>query len=115
MRKLSILVAAIAGIASLQTTAQADTRLSMFRCGKDVVVPRDPVDKVITYCGQPTSVTIVPGSNSASQNSYTKKMYTHSTSESEVWIYNFGPRNTLVEMTFDSGTLRTIVDKGYGY
>lgn len=115
MKKPILAITVLAGCLLLQSAAMADTRLNMFRCDRNVVQKGDPADKVISYCGQPSSVTTIPGASGATQNSYTGKMTTYRSDPGEVWLYNFGRRGSLVEMTFRNGSLISITDKGYGY
>ncbi|UJR79515.1 DUF2845 domain-containing protein [Sandaracinus amylolyticus] len=80
------------------------------RCGTRLVVTGDPIHYVRSICGDPASITtstvsrtrtvgsrIVAGTVIADSVTVTVAI--------ETWVYDFGPRRFMEELTFEDGTL----------
>lgn len=112
-RWISLLVLVLASPFALGGTAHA------LRCGTRLVVRGDPSVYVRSICGEPASVTtrevsrtrsvagrFTPGAVIADSVTVTVLV--------ETWVYDFGPRRFMEELTFEDGTLVTSRPLGYG-
>lgn len=104
MKKVVITTLIILCVFAAQSQARPGDPFTQHGCGGRVVSKGDPADKVLQYCGQPTSI---QRHQSGSQTTYTH--------DREEWLYNEGPRGGLIQMNFRDGILVSIVDKGVGY
>jgi hypothetical protein len=66
------------------------------RCGSKLLGVGDSKAKVLSTCGEPTTVTKGFGGN-------------------EIWMYNFGVNRQLKELQFKRDRVESIRDKGSGY
>ena len=89
------------------------------RCGSRLVSEGDGKDKVISLCGEPTSISfegVIRGWR------YTYGPYDYSyvgpgyaEIPVELWTYNFGPHKLLRKLLFHGDELVEIRTAGYGY
>lgn len=115
MKKTLIAAAVIVVLSTIQSHARPGDPFTQYGCGRNTVAKGDPADKVIQYCGQPTSVQNQPSESRQTYNKQQHRWVTQSSSETEQWLYNFGSRGGLVQMNFRDGILVSIIDKGAGY
>ena len=115
MKKTFIAAAVIIVMSAIQSHARPGDPFTQYGCGRNTVAKGDPADKVIQYCGQPTSIE-QQDRPTQTYDKRTKSMTTVGASVNyEQWLYNFGPRGGMVQMNFRNGTLVSITDKGAGY
>jgi hypothetical protein len=91
---------------------------SALDCNRRLVVVGDPAIYVRDICGEPAQITTrtesrtqfvsLPGRGAVIGAAHTV------TVEIEVWIYDFGPRRFMEELTFENGILRSLRPLGYG-
>lgn len=113
MKKMILIALIICSAAT--ANARPGDPFTQFGCGRNTVSRNDPADKVLSYCGQPTSVQRQPASTQQVYNQHERRWDTVTTSETEQWLYNFGRRGGMVQMDFRDGLLEAIYDKGAGY
>lgn len=87
-------------------------------CGRRLVLTGDPMTRVRTLCGEPTSITTrtesrtVFGAVHRAGGSFGEAHTV--TIQVEVWVYDLGPRRFMQELTFADGILRSTRTLGYG-
>jgi hypothetical protein len=97
------------------------------RCGSRLISEGDPGDKVVSECGQPTSVDSweeerydyfdrLPPANRYREferygNAYRVRVFIRV----EVWTYNYGPSRFLDYVRLENGIVRKVYSGGYGY
>ncbi len=88
-------------------------------CQRRIVSRGDSQAKVVTLCGDPMSRTSRTIQNSSSvlvplaQGGFVAQTQSVSIVQ-ERWVYNFGPRRLMRELTFEDGILVRIRTLGYG-
>lgn len=112
-RWLSVLALVLASPFVLDGTAHA------LRCGTRLVVRGDPSVYVRSICGDPTSITTREVSRSRTVATRFSRGTAIADTETvtvlvETWIYDFGPRRFMEELTFEDGTLVGSRPLGYG-
>lgn len=115
MKKLFLAAAVLILSTAAQSYARPGDPFTQFGCGSNTVSKGDPADKVLQYCGQPTSI-----ERQVRENTYydRKRKTTGRAGADELieqWLYNFGPRTGMVQMNFSNGNLVSIIDRGAGY
>lgn len=115
MKKALIAAAAIIVLSAIQSHARPGDPFTQYGCGRNTVAAGDPADKVLQYCGQPTSVQNQPAVAQQVYNRQHRRWESQTTRETEQWLYNHGPRGGMVQMNFRDGVLMSIIDKGAGY
>lgn len=115
MKRTLLAAVTILILSAIMSHARPGDPFTQYGCGRNTVVKGDPADKVLQYCGQPTSIE----QQSRQNQDYDKKsksMINVGTSVNyEQWFYNFGPRGGMVQMNFRNGILTSIKDMGAGY
>jgi hypothetical protein len=97
------------------------------RCGSRLVSEGDPRDKLLSDCGQPSSVEAwdeeqyeyfgrPPNSRDYREferygNSYRVRSWVRV----EIWTYNYGPSRFVDYVRLENGIVRRIYSGGYGY
>jgi hypothetical protein len=87
-------------------------------CGSRLVVEGDSAAYVLSTCGEPASVTRRTESREAFAVEHRPGGVigesARVTVEIEVWVYDFGPRRFMHELTFENGILRSARTIGRG-
>lgn len=86
-----------------------------FRCGTRIITRGDPADKILKFCGEPTSV-----QSRLAQRSFVSeygRVYPGLIEELviEEWTFNFGPRQLIRVVRLENGLVADIKYLGYGY
>jgi hypothetical protein len=86
-----------------------------FRCGTRIITQGDPADKILRFCGEPTSV----------QTRVTTRTYVTDLGRVfpgvveevviEEWTYNLGPHQLMRVVRLENGLVADIKHLGYGY
>lgn len=87
------------------------------RCGNRLVDVGDSQSTVVRKCGKPvTTEQRVVYRPQPGQDPFTDSLHTiYALVVIEVWLYNFGPRRFMQELSFEAGRLITIEPLGYGF
>ncbi|WPL17341.1 hypothetical protein Thiowin_02344 [Thiorhodovibrio winogradskyi] len=87
------------------------------RCGNHLVSEKDPSQKLVQYCGQPTSVERLKDRRAV--RTYDSQVGGYVTDYQsipyEIWTYNFGPQRFMMRITVREGLITRIESAGYGY
>lgn len=100
-------------IASVASSASA------LDCGQRLVTIGDQAAEVRARCGEPASISVRTESRTqfagatGPRGDFSGSSITV-TVQVEVWVYDFGPRRFMEELTFENGILRTTRRLGYG-
>ena len=106
--------------------AWAGTAQAM-RCGSRLISEGDPGDKVVTECGQPTSVDgweeerydyfdrLPPANRYREFERYGNAYRVRAFIRVEIWTYNYGPSRFLDYVRLENGIVRKVYSGGYGY
>jgi hypothetical protein len=86
-----------------------------FRCGTRIITRGDHAEKILKFCGEPTSV-----QSRLAQRSFISKygrVYPGLIEELviEEWTFNFGPRQLMRVVRLENGLVADIKHLGYGY
>ena len=97
------------------------------RCGSRLISEGDPGDKVVSECGQPTSVDrweeerydyfdrLPPASRYREFERYGNAYRVRAFIRVEIWTYNYGPSRFLDYVRLENGIVRKVFSGGYGY
>lgn len=87
------------------------------RCGNNLVSENDPSQRLVQFCGQPTSVERYEDRRAV--RVYDQRLGGYVTDyESipyEIWVYNFGPQRFMMRITVREGLITHMKSAGYGY
>ncbi len=97
--------------------AQSD-QAEALDCNRRLILVGDPMARVRSLCGEPASTHSRTESRSVfggvrRAGGSLGEAYTV-TIQVEVWVYDFGPRRFMEELTFADGVLRSTRTLGYG-
>lgn len=112
MRGLLFIASAFFGVFASISGAEA------LDCNRRLILVGDPMTRVRTLCGEPASITTriesrtVFGTVGRAGGAFGEAHTV--TIQVEVWVYDFGPRRFMEELTFADGTLRGTRALGYG-
>jgi hypothetical protein len=86
-----------------------------FRCGTRIITRGDPADKILRFCGEPTSV-----QSRVSQRGYVSdfgRVFPGVVEEVliEEWTFNLGPHQLMRVVRLENGIVADIKHLGYGY
>ncbi len=86
-----------------------------FRCGTRIITRGDPADKILRFCGEPTSV-----QSRLSQRGYVSdfgRVFPGVVEEVliEEWTFNLGPHQLMRVVRLENGIVADIKHLGYGY
>jgi hypothetical protein len=86
-----------------------------FRCGTRIITRGDPADKILRFCGEPTSV-----QTRVSQRGYVSELgraFPGFVEEVviEEWTFNLGPHQLMRVVRLENGVVADIKHLGYGY
>jgi hypothetical protein len=86
-----------------------------FRCGSRIITRGDPAEKILRFCGEPTSA-----QTRFSQRTYISeygRVYPGFIEELviEEWTYNLGPHQLMRVVRLENGIVADIKHLGYGY
>jgi hypothetical protein len=100
------------GVAALLLAAES---AHAFRCGSRIITPGDHAEKLLKFCGEPTSV-VTRLSQRGYQGSF-GRVYPGLVEEVliEEWTYNLGPRQLMRVVRLENGLVADIKHLGYGY
>lgn len=84
------------------------------RCGTKLMTDGDPLDKVVAYCGPPSSI---ERREILRPFGYYRGITVHSSYEVsvELWTYNFGPHKLMYRLRFEDGLLVDVDTLSHGY
>jgi len=88
------------------------------RCGSKLIEDGDSIEKVRTYCGEPTEISRreILRSPSYVRGGRVYHLGTEAVAVPvELWTYNFGPNKFMRRLKFVDGYLEEIETLGYGY
>jgi hypothetical protein len=86
-----------------------------FRCGTRIITRGDHAEKILKFCGEPTTV-----QSRFAQRSFISRygrVYPGLIEELviEEWTFNFGPRQLMRVVRLENGLVADIKHLGYGY
>ena len=86
-----------------------------FRCGTRIITQGDPAEKILRFCGEPTSV-----QTRVSQRAYITdygRVIPGAVEEVliEEWTFNLGPHQLMRVVRLENGLVADIKHLGYGY
>jgi hypothetical protein len=86
-----------------------------FRCGTRIITQGDPAEKILRFCGEPTSV-----QTRVATRSYVSdlgRVFPGVVEEVviEEWTYNLGPHQLMRVVRLENGLVADIKHLGYGY
>lgn len=86
-----------------------------FRCGTRIITRGDPAEKILKFCGEPTSVQSRL-SQRAFIDRYGRAYPTHVEDVVvEEWTFNFGPHQLIRVVRLENGIVADIKFLGYGF
>ncbi len=91
------------------------------RCDGRLISDGDPKGRVLSHCGEPTSierrvaVRRAPAVRLIEGRLVSGPAVNLEEVTIETWLYNFGPRRLMRELRFENGRLVRIERLGYGY
>jgi hypothetical protein len=93
----------------------AVTPAHAFRCGTRIITRGDPADKLLRFCGEPSSA-----QTRITQRSYVSdlgRVFPGVVEEVviEEWTYNLGPHQLIRVVRLENGFVADIKHLGYGY
>ena len=112
-------VRALLGAALSLTVLSIASGASAFDCDQRLVALGDHAVEVRARCGEPASISTRTESRTQYAGATTPRGDFSGSSitvtvEVEVWVYDFGPRRFMEELTFENGILRSTRRLGYG-
>jgi hypothetical protein len=86
-----------------------------FRCGTRIITRGDPAEKILRFCGEPTSV-----QSRVATRSYVSdlgRVFPGAVEEVviEEWTFNLGPHQLMRVVRLENGVVADIKHLGYGY
>ena len=85
-----------------------------FRCGPRIITTGDHADKILRYCGEPTSV-----QSRVVHLPYVRDWRPYPGFIEEVvveeWVFNLGPQHLMRSVRLENGFVAEIKSLGYGY
>ena len=113
------MIRSIAALALCAATLLTGSTAFAMRCDNRLVVDGDAPSRVRSLCGDPADATTRVESRSITVHRRLSDGTIVSESvmvsvQVEVWVYDFGPRRFMRELTFEDGRLVRIRTLGYG-
>lgn len=111
MTKTTSGMIALAAALAFSGPAAADS----MRCGSKLMTDGDPTDKVLAYCGEPTSVERREILRPYYFYRGSLPIYGSHEVSVELWTYNFGSHRLMYRVKFEDGLLVDVDTLSHGY